>query len=175
MTFDLRKGVFAIVCFGSFGATFAISSAAIAADRKAGPDPLIARGKYVVTIAGCHDCHTPGYEETEGKVPVAAYLTGSNLGWRGPWGTTYPVNLRNYMDKLTEKQWVAKAKNLQARPPMPAVNVRQMTDQDLKAVYHYVKRLGPAGNEAPAYVPPDKTPNPPFVQFPGPPPGAPPK
>ena len=55
---------------------------------------------------------------------------------------------------------------------MPAVNVRQMTDQDLKAVYRYVKSLGPAGNEAPAYVPPDKTPNPPFVQFPGPPPGA---
>jgi hypothetical protein len=31
--------------------------------------------------------------------------------------------------------------------------------------------LGPAGQEAPAFVPPDKQPNPPFVAFPPPPPG----
>ena len=171
MTFGVNKVIATAVC-GVVGTAAAISGAAVAAGKS---DPMTARGKYVVTIGGCNDCHTPGYAENEGKVPEKDWLTGDILGWRGPWGTTYPVNLRNYMDKLTEKQWVAKAKNLQARPPMPAVNVRQMTDQDLKAVYHYVKRLGPAGNEAPAYVPPDKTPNPPFVQFPGPPPGAPPK
>ena len=30
--------------------------------------------------------------------------------WRGPWGTTYPVNLRLYMQTISEKEWVAKAK-----------------------------------------------------------------
>ena len=55
---------------------------------------------------------------------------------------------------------------------MPAVNVRQMTDTDLKAFYRYVKSLGPAGNEAPAYLTPDQQPNPPYVSFPSPPPGA---
>ncbi len=58
---------------------------------------------------------------------------------------------------------------LQARLPMPAVNVRAMKDQDLKAIYRYIKHLGAGGTEAPAYLPPDKTPNPPFVQFPAPP------
>ena len=172
MKFDVKKGVFAIACLGSLGAAFALSTAAVAATKKAGADPLIARGKYVAIIGGCNDCHTPGYAPAEGNVPESTWLTGDNLGWRGAWGTTYAVNLRNYMQNYTEAQWVAKAKNLTARPPMPAVNVRQMTDTDLKALYRYVKALGPGGNEAPVYVPPDKQPNPPYVSFPSPPPGA---
>jgi CxxC motif-containing protein (DUF1111 family) len=24
-------------------------------------DPQVERGKYLATIAGCNDCHTPGY------------------------------------------------------------------------------------------------------------------
>jgi hypothetical protein len=47
-----------------------------------------------------------------------------------------------------------------------------MTEQDLKAVYRFVKSLGPAGREAPDYFPPTMTPPQPFVQFPSPP-GAP--
>ncbi|MEO8135480.1 MAG: c-type cytochrome [Betaproteobacteria bacterium] len=167
MKFDASKAAIAAALCGSFGAAFAVSSAAVAAGKG---DAQVARGKYVVTIGGCNDCHTANYAENGGNVPVKEWLTGDILGWRGPWGTTYAINLRSYMDKLTEAQWVAKAKTLKARPPMPAVNVRQMTDADLKAVYRFVKSLGPGGNEAPAYLPPDKTPNPPFVQFPGPPP-----
>ena len=145
MTFAMNKAIATAVC-GVLGTTSVISGTALAAGKS---NPMLARGKYVVTIGGCNDCHTPGYAEKDGKVPEKDWLTGDILGWRGPWGTTYPVNLRTYMDKLTEKQWVTKARNLQTRPPMPAMNVRQMTDQDLKAVYHYVKHLGPAGNEAP--------------------------
>jgi mono/diheme cytochrome c family protein len=147
-------------------ATLFVSNAATAAGKA---DPTIERGKYLVIIGGCNDCHTPGYAATEGKVPEADWLTGDILGWRGPWGTTYPANLRSYMQKMTEAQWVKAAHTLQSRPPMPAVNVRQIKDQDLRAMYRYIKHLGPGGNEAPAYVPPDKTPNPPFVQFPAPP------
>lgn len=174
MKLEMKKAAVAMAFCGAFGAAFAVSSAAVAAAGKgsAKSDPLVARGKYVAIIGGCNDCHTPGYASTEGQVPESTWLTGDNLGWRGTWGTTYPVNLRNYMQQLTEAQWVAKAKNLTARPPMPAVNVRQMTDTDLKAFYRYVKLLGPAGNQAPAYVPPDQQPNPPYVSFPSPPPGA---
>jgi hypothetical protein len=70
------------------------------------------------------------------------------------------------MQDLTEDQWVKKAKSLMARPPMPWFNVREMTPRDLRAFYRYVRHLGGAGKPAPAYVPPDKTPQPPFVQFP---------
>jgi hypothetical protein len=41
-----------------------------------------------------------------------------------------------------------------------------MNQHDLKAMYAYVKRLGPAGELAPSYVPPDQEPLGPAVRFP---------
>jgi mono/diheme cytochrome c family protein len=120
-----------------------------------------------VSIAGCNDCHTPNFPMKGGEVPESEWLTGDALGWRGPWGTTYASNLRIYMQGLTEEQWIKTAKTLQARPPMPWFNVRRMSTTDLRAIYRYVRHLGPAGKPAPAYVPPDKTPQQPYVQFPG--------
>ena len=46
-------------------------------------DPAaVARGKYLVTIASCHDCHTPGY--FLGKPDMARYLGGSDVGFELP-------------------------------------------------------------------------------------------
>ncbi len=52
---------------------------------------------------------------------------------------------------------------------MPWFNLRDMTDNDVKAIYAYLKHLGPAGQPAPAFVPPGQTPAGPFVRFPDPP------
>lgn len=128
------------------------------------------RGKYLVKIAGCNDCHTPGYMEKAGKVDEKLWLTGDILGWRGPWGTTYASNLRQYFDKISEDQWVKIARVMQTRPPMPWFAVREMAETDLRAIHAYIKSLGVAGGPAPAYVPPDKEPKPPFATFPSPPP-----
>jgi mono/diheme cytochrome c family protein len=141
----------------------------VVAQEKKKADPQVERGRYLIKIAGCNDCHTAGYAPTGGKVPESQWLTGDALGWRGPWGTTYPTNLRLYMQDLTEAQWVKKAKALNARPPMPWFNVRDMSAPDLRAIYRYVRHLGPAGKPAPAYVPPGETPSGPYVQFPVPP------
>lgn len=144
------------------------AGAAFAANRQAA-DPLVARGRYVVTIAGCNDCHTPGYAMSGGKVPEKDWLTGDSLGWRGPWGTTYPVNLRLYMQKVSDREWLDAARHLTARPPMPYWSLNHMTDADLRAVYRYVRALGPAGQEAPAFVAPGQEPKGPYVTFPAPP------
>ena len=146
-------------------ATLAVVLAAPAFAQKA-DDPLLKRGRYVVEIGGCNDCHTAGYAPSGGKVPEAQWLLGDALGWYGPWGTTYATNLRLYMQDLTEEQWIKKAKALNTRPPMPWFNVRAMTTTDLRAMYRYIRSLGPSGKPAPAYLPPDKTPPPPFVAFP---------
>ncbi|HEX2389498.1 MAG TPA: cytochrome C [Casimicrobiaceae bacterium] len=150
-----------------------LATCALAAERKAdakkSADPLRDRGRYVVSIAGCNDCHTPGYAMSGGQTPEKDWLVGDTLGWRGPWGTTYPVNLRLYMQKVSEREWVEQAKSLETRPPMPWFSLHRMTDTDLRAVYRFIRALGPAGNPAPAFVPPNQEPRPPFVTFPAPP------
>jgi mono/diheme cytochrome c family protein len=145
-----------------------VGGTALAADTKA-PDAH-SRGRYIVMIGGCNDCHTPGFAMTGGKVDEKQWLIGDSLGWRGPWGTTYPVNLRLYVQALNENAWVDKARHLTARPPMPYWALNRMSDADLRAVYRYIRALGPAGEPAPAYVPPNQEPRPPYVTFPAAPP-----
>jgi len=154
----------------SIGA-FATGTAAAqtAASKPTAATRLIERGRYLVKIAGCNDCHTPGYMMQNGKVPEAQWLTGDTFGWRGPWGTTYPINLRLYMQALTEDEWLKNAATLQARPPMPWYVLRDLTRDDLRAIYRYIRHLGPAGQPAPAWVPPDQEPKPPYATFPAPP------
>lgn len=148
------------------GAATAISATnAQTTDLKA-----VDRGKYLVTIAGCNDCHTPGYLLSEGKTPEALWLTGDAFGWRGPWGTTYATNLRILVQNLTQDQWVMLAKNLRARPPMPWFNLNRMKEEDMRAIYQYIRHLGPGGKPAPDYVSPDREPPPPYALFPPPPP-----
>jgi mono/diheme cytochrome c family protein len=126
---------------------------------------LVDHGRYLVRIAGCNDCHTPGYMANAGKVDEKVWLTGDRLGWSGPWGTTYAVNLRLYMKDMTETQWLDTARHMKARPPMPWFAFEAMSDRDLRAIYQYVKTLDPAGEPAPAYLPPGEAPKGPFVQF----------
>ncbi len=128
---------------------------------------LVERGRYLVNVAGCNDCHTPGYAAAEGQVSEKLWLTGDALGWSGPWGTTYATNLRLYMTRHTEASWLQTARHFKPRPPMPWFNVHAMSDRDLRALYRYVRHLGPAGEPAPAYVPPGGTPQGPAVRFPG--------
>ena len=138
-------------------------------DSQAEDGKLIERGRYLVNQAGCNDCHSPGYAISDGATSEDTWLTGDALGWRGPWGTTYPSNLRLIVTKLSEDQWMAYAKNLRTRPPMPWYNLRRMKDKDLRAIYAFISKLGPAGQPAPEYVLPGEEPKTPYVLFPSPP------
>ena len=118
----------------------------------------IERGRYLVQIAGCNDCHTPEYALHRGAVDEAHWLTGSRVGFEGPWGTTYPSNLRLLASELTAEEWLIHARR-PMRPPMPWFSLRDMTDEDLTAMYRFIRTLGPAGARAPAYEPPKQTAN----------------
>lgn len=135
--------------------------------RTAAADTQVERGRYLVEIGGCNDCHTPGYAEAAGKAPDAKRLTGDVLGYRGPWGTTYATNLRLTVGRMSEDAWLRYAKTLTTRPPMPWFNVRAMTEADLRAVHRYITSLGPGGTAAPPALPPGQAPRPPYVQWPG--------
>jgi hypothetical protein len=51
---------------------------------------------------------------------------------------------------------------------MPYFSLNAMSQADVRAMYAFIRSLGPAGKPAPAFVPPDKVPPQPYVQFPGP-------
>jgi len=82
------------------------------------PTDKIARGKYLVTVAGCNDCHTPFKMGPAGPEPdMARMLSGhpqamvmppapklpegpwlvtaaaTNTAWSGPWGVSFTANL----------------------------------------------------------------------------------
>lgn len=147
----------------------AVAVAATAVDVQAEPagDDLVKHGRYLVQTAGCNDCHTPGYAEAEGRVDEKLWLTGDKVGWSGPWGTTYATNLRLYMARHSEGSWLQAARSFRPRPPMPWFNVHAMSDRDLRALYRYIRAIGPAGEPAPAYLPPGHQPSGPAIRFPG--------
>ena len=151
----------------AMAASAAASFAASAEPARMTDAQAIERGRYIAKIGGCNDCHTPGYAVKGGKVAEKDWLTGDALGWRGDWGTTYPANLRTYMQNMSEAQWVKTAKSIETRPPMPWFALHDMSEQDLRAFYRFVRHLGPAGQPAPAYVPPGQVPQGPYIQFPG--------
>ena len=132
---------------------------------------LAARGRYLAQVCGCNDCHTDGYLMNNGNVPVSQWLKGSSFGWRGPWGTTYASNLRLFMKNMSEAEWIKAAHSLTRRPPMPWFNLNAMHDDDLRALYYFVRSLGDPGEPAPAYLPPGQTPHTPYASFPAPPEG----
>lgn len=136
---------------------------------KGGKDALLEQGRYLAVIAGCNDCHTSGYLVSEGKVAEKEWLLGDRLGWNGPWGTTYSPNLRLFLANMSDKQWLQYAHAVKLRPPMPWYALNQMKDQDLRAIYRLARHLGPAGEPAPAYLPPGIKPEGPYAAFPQPP------
>jgi mono/diheme cytochrome c family protein len=142
----------------------------LAAGAIAAAEPAqIERGRYMVLTGHCNNCHTAGYAQKEGSVPEKDWLLGSGAqGWRGPWGTTYASNLRVNAHSMSEDAWVGYMKTFKARPPMPWWSVRATSESDLRAMYHYIKQLGPAGEPAQPYLPPDREPKPPFILYPMP-------
>ncbi|HET9212475.1 MAG TPA: c-type cytochrome [Thermoanaerobaculia bacterium] len=84
---------------------------------KASPANAVERGKYLVTISGCNDCHTPMKMGANGPEPDTAHLlaghpsemamppapaaqgpwlwsgAATNTAFAGPWGVSYSANL----------------------------------------------------------------------------------
>jgi mono/diheme cytochrome c family protein len=147
-----------------FRAALALAMTAAAATHASAAEVSAERGAQVAITGGCHDCHTAGYLETGGKLDAAAALKGTSLGWRGPWGTTYPANLRlTVKEQGSEESFVQYAKTFTARPPMPYFNVHAMDESDLRSLYQYLVSLGEPGEAPPDFVPPGQEPKTPYI------------
>lgn len=118
---------------------------------------IVEAGRYIVLTAGCNDCHTPGWEQGS-NIPEEKWLLGDRIGFRGPWGTSYPSNLRLTIKPYNQQSFVQAMKTRNGRPPMPWASLHHMSDEDLAALYNFIASLGPAGEPAPPAVSPDNEP-----------------
>ncbi len=152
---------------------FAIAAAAVlasgAAAAPASASPVasdIESGRHLVLISHCNNCHTAGYVANAGKVPEERWLAGNPVGWRGKGGTVYASNLRLFMQDLSEDGWVQVARVSQWRAPMPWWSLRDYSDDELRAIYRYVRSLKPLGASAPVSLPAGQMPPRPYNQLP---------
>jgi hypothetical protein len=149
------------------------AAAAGAAEAGAPDKPFVqatdsrAAGAYLVDIGGCNDCHTPGWLQTPGKIPETQRLIGTAVGFQGPWGVSYPANLRLLLQNMTPDNWIQLVRDttVKPRPPMPWLALQQLSDPDLRAIYTYIKSLGPAGQPQPKDLPPGVKPKTPYIVF----------
>ena len=126
---------------------------------------VVDAGRYLVLIGGCNDCHTAGWAKSGGALPETEWLTGVPVGFRGPWGTTYPSNLRLLVNEIDEDSWVAMLRTRTERPPMPWVNMNRLNEADARALYRFIRVLGKEGPRAPVAVAPGVEPTTPYFLF----------
>jgi cytochrome c553 len=126
-------------------------------------------GAYLLIVGSCHDCHTPNWVESGGKTSKDSLMTGRGLGFKGPWGTDYAKNLRAIADRQGEDHWVHSLKTSDdgdGNLPMPWHNTAKMSDEDLRAMWKYLKSLGTAqGERVPRSVNPGKEPSSPYIDL----------
>ncbi|HTJ59064.1 MAG TPA: hypothetical protein VL418_16110 [Devosiaceae bacterium] len=128
-------------------------------------EPSIEYGKMISIFGGCHDCHTVGYNEKGGVIDPDTALKGTPVGFQGPWGTTYPPNLRMTAAKMSEDGWVKYLKTFTTRPPMPYYNLRVLDETQMRSLHMYIASLGAPGDPAPEFVPPGQEPKFPYIVF----------
>jgi hypothetical protein len=98
----------------------------------------------------------------------AAVTNADFTTWAGPWGVSFAMNLTpdvaTGIGSWTEETFIKAlrtGKHLgEGRailPPMPWPNFAQMTDDDLRAVFAYLKTLKPIENAIPDPIPPPST------------------
>lgn len=156
--------------------------------QQASGNAQVERGRYLVTITGCHDCHSPKIKEmdpdlaralsgrpattalpSETKTEVHASL--DLTAWTGPWGYSVASNLTpdpttGIGTRYNEASFIAtmrtgkKPNGTPIMPPMPSVVYQNMTDDDLRAIFAYLRTIKPIRNAVFAGITPPAAPKP---------------
>ena len=118
----------------------------------------VARGKYLVAVIGCGDCHTAGY--FFGKPDVAHALGGSDVAFEIPqMGAFVAPNLTSDpetgLGDWTREEIVAalqtgkRPDGRELAPIMPWRDLASLTHEDAMAIASYLKSLPPNKNKVP--------------------------
>jgi mono/diheme cytochrome c family protein len=142
----------------------------------------VERGRYLVLTSACDDCHTPKLD-AQGTLDLRRRLSGRPLttmppsqgegeirvsldmtAWSGPWGISFAANLTPDPEtglgkRYTEASFVQtirtgkKPEGEPLLPPMPWPVYKNMTDEDLKSIYAYLRTVKPIRNAVRTAVP----------------------
>jgi mono/diheme cytochrome c family protein len=118
-----------------------------------GPEPDMTR-----MLSGHPDGPLPAPPPLSG--PWVGAVSATFTGWSGPWGISYTANLtpdaETGLGTWTEPQFVDTIRNgrRQGRgrellPPMPWQMIRNLTDEDLKAIFAYLRSIPAISNKVP--------------------------
>jgi len=150
----------------ALAAAAAVVFAAATLLPRAYADSPIDRGKYLVTLAGCNDCHTPGY--FFGKPDTARYLWGSEVAFEIPGLGAFPgrnitPDKETGIGNWTVEQIVPalqQGKRPDGRtlaPIMPYHDFSYLTKEDALAIAAFLQSIPPVKNEvAGPFKPGDK-------------------
>ena len=93
-------------------------------------------------------------------------VTNTLTAWVGPWGVSYAANLTsdatgtgnwqesNFIVAIRQGKYKGIVDARPLMPPMPWLSYSQMTDDELKAVFAYLKSTKPINNVVPSLEPP---------------------
>ena len=153
---------------------------------------LAKRGKYLVDIMGCNDCHSPKVMTPQGPVPdtnlllsghpssmpIAPIDTVTSKSWvlfnpiltasAGPWGVSFAANITSddsgigswteaqFFKAIREGKYMGLNNGRMLLPPMPWPGIAKASDEDLKAIFAYLKTTKPVHNVVPPPIPPKR-------------------
>jgi mono/diheme cytochrome c family protein len=121
-------------------------------------DPQSTRGKYLVAVGGCNDCHTPGY--FFGNSDMSRFLGGSDVGFEIPGqgvfvGRNITPDKETGIGSWTPEQIVTAiqtGKRPDGRilaPIMPWHAFAQLTADDALAIAAFLQSLNGVSNQVP--------------------------
>ena len=97
--------------------------------------------------------------------PWAIAVAGDLTAWSGPWGVTFTRNLtpdkktglgdwteQNFIDTIRTGKKMGKGRP--TLPPMPIPGINNYTDDELRAIFAYLKSVPPISNAVPEPIPP---------------------
>jgi mono/diheme cytochrome c family protein len=116
------------------------------------------RGEYLVRMASCKDCHTPAQK---GQINTRMLFAGG-FTFHSPLPTVTSANITPdpsgiaYYDEnlFLEVIHTAKVKARHLSAEMPFVVYKNMTDEDLKAIFAYLRTLPPIHHRVDNSLPP---------------------
>jgi len=181
---------FWVVAVAATLATVVLTAAPLAAAADNPNAAKVARGQYLVSTSGCHDCHTPFKLGPNGPEPdMSRALSGhpqslvmppapqlppgpwlvtmaaTNTAFAGPWGVSFTANLtpdaetglgqwtlKDFTDTIRTGRHMGRGRPV--LPPMPIPVYNNFTDDDLEAVFSYLRTIAPISNRVPEPLPP---------------------